>query len=450
MLEELRKAIEEAAGVGTGLLRKSQMAFDFSAPATQPHHVAYLRTNARGTTSRIEAKGSPMAKEHHSAGPASSTQGGSAMNGKDVEVTRTNVTVAEFFSAIKAACAKKGMDFGLERDVFENPSHPSNDTYTVKGGIKYARYGKGEPTREFDGTDAPAKSETSRIQPYDYQVHIHNHDGSVYNEICEFTFHDDKRGSGYYYQLNKDADTPPNIREMVTELHDAYERHGRRGRGGLGIDPDHPDYNTPEKYLDSAKKILKYRSWERFSQRGQDEVKGMLNRHISELEAAKEGTAAHEAQESPAQEAKEHDHDEQPVVVQAAKVDAGHRIPPPPEVAALITQVETVATGLLTNHGMEPYRAEVETMLRELKERPSAGHAHAIVRRLQEMGEQVKRGHDFGEMDRVKATDAYGGKKGYVTGMTDSGYVTVEHDDDTSAHYHHSDLRHHADDDDQD
>lgn len=37
-LEELQKAIEEVAEAGTGLLRKSQMSLDFSAP--NPHHVA--------------------------------------------------------------------------------------------------------------------------------------------------------------------------------------------------------------------------------------------------------------------------------------------------------------------------------------------------------------------------------------------------------------------------
>lgn len=56
-LEELQKAIEEVAEAGTGLLRKSQMALDFSAP--NPHHVAYTRTNASGTVSQIQAKGSP-------------------------------------------------------------------------------------------------------------------------------------------------------------------------------------------------------------------------------------------------------------------------------------------------------------------------------------------------------------------------------------------------------
>jgi len=124
----------------------------------------------------------------------------------EVEVSRQNVTVAEFFRAIKAACEKKGLAFDLDRETFENPSRPSDDTYSVTNGVKHARYGKGEPTRESDGSDAPAKAETVRIQPYDYQCYIHNLDGSVFNEICEFSFDDEKRGHGYYYQVSRDAD----------------------------------------------------------------------------------------------------------------------------------------------------------------------------------------------------------------------------------------------------
>lgn len=60
-LEELQKAIEDVAEAGTGMLRKSQMAFDFSAP--NPHHVAYTRTNSSGTVSNIAAKGAPKPQE---------------------------------------------------------------------------------------------------------------------------------------------------------------------------------------------------------------------------------------------------------------------------------------------------------------------------------------------------------------------------------------------------
>ena len=46
-----------------------------------------------------------------------------------------------------------------------------------------------------DGTDAPCRAETCRTFAYDFQTYILNHDGSMYNEICEFTFDDEKTGS---------------------------------------------------------------------------------------------------------------------------------------------------------------------------------------------------------------------------------------------------------------
>ena len=60
-LDELQKAIEEAAETSLEMLRKSQMAFDFTAPNphAHDHHVAYTRTNASGTVSNIAAKGAP-------------------------------------------------------------------------------------------------------------------------------------------------------------------------------------------------------------------------------------------------------------------------------------------------------------------------------------------------------------------------------------------------------
>lgn len=193
------------SGQGSVTLRKSQMSFDFSG---HDHHVAYTRINDRGTVSHIAAKGTP----HHSAPPPLPTQHKQevkAMARKEVEVSRNNVTVAEFFAAIKSACSKKGMECNIDRKEFENPTQTSNDSYFVRDGIKHARYGDKEPQRQYDGSDAPAKAETSRVKPYDYQTYILNHDGSAFNEICEFTFDNGQRGSGYYYQLNRPAPEQP-------------------------------------------------------------------------------------------------------------------------------------------------------------------------------------------------------------------------------------------------
>lgn len=61
-LEELHKAAQEAAEAGTKILKKSQMAFDFT--TTNPHHVGYTRTNVRGTVSSVRAKGATSAKHN--------------------------------------------------------------------------------------------------------------------------------------------------------------------------------------------------------------------------------------------------------------------------------------------------------------------------------------------------------------------------------------------------
>jgi hypothetical protein len=123
-----------------------------------------------------------------------------------IELERNNVTVAEFFNYIKSQCAKKDMAFGLERDreEFENPSVTHDYSYYVKDGIKYVHMSDG-PDQQWDASDAAAQSEIYRVKPLSYHNYGLYHDGSCYNEICEFTYDDDKRGHGYYFQLNKDA-----------------------------------------------------------------------------------------------------------------------------------------------------------------------------------------------------------------------------------------------------
>ena len=57
-----------------------------------------------------------------------------------------------------------------------------------------------------DGAETPCRAETCKTLPYDFQTYILNNDGSMYNEICEFTFDDEKTGHGYYYQANRDSE----------------------------------------------------------------------------------------------------------------------------------------------------------------------------------------------------------------------------------------------------
>jgi hypothetical protein len=136
----------------------------------------------------------------------------------EIEIERDNVTVAEFLSYIKRRCAQKGADFiDIDRSYFEDPTHNSYRSYYVKDGMKYVTDGKAHYNRLLDRMemgficterepDTMAEAETSREFPHDIQTYIRCLDGSVYNEICEFTFDDEKRGHGYFYLLNKDAD----------------------------------------------------------------------------------------------------------------------------------------------------------------------------------------------------------------------------------------------------
>lgn len=127
-------------------------------------------------------------------------------NNYSVEITRRNVTLAKFFAEIRFALKKKGIDFALEMDDFANPTAGGNDSrYHVKDGVKTS-YFNGCKTEWPAEEDSPWVSEICRNRLYDHQTYILNIDGSCYNEICEFTFHDEKTGTGYYYTMNKDAE----------------------------------------------------------------------------------------------------------------------------------------------------------------------------------------------------------------------------------------------------
>lgn len=121
----------------------------------------------------------------------------------EIELTRNNITPAKFFAEIRFACKKKGIDFGLELAQFANPVQRYNYHYTVIDGKKICY--SGNYRYEESAENAPCKAEICRDLPYDCQTFVCNFDGACYNEICEFTFDDEKTGHGYYYQMNKEA-----------------------------------------------------------------------------------------------------------------------------------------------------------------------------------------------------------------------------------------------------
>ena len=63
-----------------------------------------------------------------------------------------------------------------------------------------------------DGMGNPAKGHGDYIfdfwytKPYEWQTCTIAKDGNAFNEICEFTFDDEKTGHGYYYLLYRTVD----------------------------------------------------------------------------------------------------------------------------------------------------------------------------------------------------------------------------------------------------
>lgn len=105
-----------------------------------------------------------------------------------IEISRNNITLAQFFAMVKFECKKKGIDFYMTKEEFENPPSIINN-----------RYFNGNPIENA------CKSEILLQSPLNTQTYMLNFDGSCYNEICEFTFDDEKTGHGYYYQVNRDV-----------------------------------------------------------------------------------------------------------------------------------------------------------------------------------------------------------------------------------------------------
>lgn len=106
-----------------------------------------------------------------------------------IELTRNNVTPAAFLAYVRNYVDKKGGKM-IRSDLDLNYFKSGNDL-----NFDY----RNDPEK-------PCKAEKSVSRPYEMQTYIQNWDGSIYNEICEFTFDDEKTGHGYYYLINTEAD----------------------------------------------------------------------------------------------------------------------------------------------------------------------------------------------------------------------------------------------------
>lgn len=106
-----------------------------------------------------------------------------------VELTRHNVTPAQFLAYVRSTLKSKGVrEYGSDLDL----------AYFVRGNDLNFYY--------HDEPGKPCKAEKSVSHPYEIQTYVLNWDGSCYNEICEFEFDDEKTGHGYYYLVNTEAE----------------------------------------------------------------------------------------------------------------------------------------------------------------------------------------------------------------------------------------------------
>lgn len=105
------------------------------------------------------------------------------------EFTRHGVTPAQFLAYIRQ----------------QHKKHPDEIAYDCDLAM-FAAEGWSFSYTNALPSEKPCASERGTDRPYDKQTYIRNFDGSVYNEIIEFQFDDEKTGTGYYYTVQVDVD----------------------------------------------------------------------------------------------------------------------------------------------------------------------------------------------------------------------------------------------------
>ena len=58
----------------------------------------------------------------------------------NIEIERNNVTLAQFLRYVRQQCERKNIDFGVERDFFENPYRCESSSYMVVNGVKKSHF----------------------------------------------------------------------------------------------------------------------------------------------------------------------------------------------------------------------------------------------------------------------------------------------------------------------
>lgn len=124
----------------------------------------------------------------------------------EIEIQRSNVTPAQFLAYVRSRVDAKGGRY-------------------IRSDLDLAYFKAGNDLN-FDLTHEDPEvpqllglHEKSVSRPYEMQTFLRYSNGAAYNEICEFTFDDEKTGHGYYYLVNVEA-----VEESAEEIVDAVEQ----------------------------------------------------------------------------------------------------------------------------------------------------------------------------------------------------------------------------------
>lgn len=129
----------------------------------------------------------------------------------ELELTRHGVTPAQFLAYVRQMCKRHGIPFEMSARDFANGQTWGNDSYMD------TRYIGGTPETR------PCFAETCKAKPYDHQTYFKGFDGSVYNEIIEFQFDDEKTGFGYFFTVSTEGETPEDAAAVMRSAVNVHE-----------------------------------------------------------------------------------------------------------------------------------------------------------------------------------------------------------------------------------
>ena len=129
-----------------------------------------------------------------------------------LELTRREVTPAQFLAYVRSQCKRKGIPFDMDSRYFADGQQYSSGEYMNSA------YTGGTPSRR------PCYAETCKATPYEHHTYIVGYDGETYNEIIEFDFDDEKTGHGYFYIMQTESEgTADAVKVMESAI--SYHTH---------------------------------------------------------------------------------------------------------------------------------------------------------------------------------------------------------------------------------